>query len=179
MRFYILVGVHAKQMKSVLDILKIGKRKSIPKSWCGKWIDKGGKQLIIEPTKHNFYLVTVLNYQGQPFEIKLLTERNKKTENLIAKFTTDPKNRSILQVEAGVEGLGPTYDLYFRTEKDQNIRPSRNFDNLKNIKIRPSVGCGLYDDWEDDLGVPWAFPLEDFKKQKNTTRQQHAKNSAG
>ncbi len=23
---------------------------------------------------------------------------------------------------------------------------------------------GLYDDWEDDLGVPWGFPYKNFQK---------------
>ncbi|MEZ5002360.1 MAG: hypothetical protein R2730_04925 [Chitinophagales bacterium] len=36
-------------------------------------------------------------------------------------------------------------------------------DEIENITVRPRIGMGLYDDWEEDLGVPWAFPLSDFK----------------
>ena len=44
--------------------------------------------------------------------------------------------------------------------KDKNGKS----DSLSKIIIKPDVGMGLYDDWEVDLGVSWAFPLEDFKK---------------
>jgi hypothetical protein len=53
-----------------------------------------------------------------------------------------------LTIEAGVVGLGPTYRLR-RAEND---------------RLLPSVGMGLYDDYDDDLGVPWAFPLEPYRR---------------
>ena len=52
--------------------------------------------------------------------------------------------------------------------KDVNalIKTWNNFSSLNApiINARTNVGMGLYNDWEDDLGVPWAFPLDDFKK---------------
>ena len=28
----------------------------------------------------------------------------------------------------------------------------------------PEVLMGLYDDWEDDFGVPWVFPLSIYRR---------------
>jgi len=35
---------------------------------------------------------------------------------------------------------------------------------LSKIFLVPEVGMGMYDDFDDDLGVPWAFPLAAFVK---------------
>ena len=140
-------------------------RKSIPNSWCGFWADKNGKQIVIESTKHDIYDVSVLDANGQPYEIELLEGNKRDTIRLTGRFATDTNGNPILQVEAGSNDIGPTYNLYFLTAKrDQELRRAKNFDDLDYIIIRPNVGLGLYDDWDDDLGVPWAFPLEDFKK---------------
>ncbi|MUP16829.1 hypothetical protein [Ancylomarina euxina] len=142
------------------------KRKSIPKSWCGQWTDKNGKHLIIRSTLHDFYSVTILDKKGNPYEIKLLGDEKKETKKLTGKFTKDTNGNPILQVEAGSNEIGPTYDLYFLTTMGEDkLKLSRNADALEKIIIKPNVGMGLYDDWEDDLGVPWAFPLDDFKKE--------------
>ena len=163
------VGVHLNQMKSLLNIFNsIKNRKSIPNSWCGLWTDKNGKQVIIKSTKHDFYTVTVLGSKGQAFEIELLGGNTKNTIELIGRFATDTSGNSILQVEAGSNDIGPTYNLYFLTaENNEKLRHSKNSDDLDKITIKPDVGMGLYDDWEGDLGVPWAFPLDNFKKKEN------------
>jgi hypothetical protein len=156
-------------MKYLIDIFsQIINRQSIPKKWCGTWADKDGKKLIIEPTRHKFYIINVLDPKGQPFQIDLLLEeKTKKTTNLIGRFSKDTNNNSILEVEAGINDIGPTFNLYFLTVKQNGkLRPARNLDNLKDIVIKPDVGMGLYDDWEDDLGVPWAFPLNNYRKTK-------------
>lgn len=140
-------------------------KKSIPIKWCGKWIDKNGKQIIIETTKHDFYVVSVLDAKGQPFEIDLFEEKTKPTTKLLSRFINDTNENSILQVEAGINDIGPTYNLYFLTTLDnQIVRPAKKSDDISKVIIRPEVRIGLYNDWEDDLGVPWAFPLEYFKK---------------
>ena len=36
--------------------------------------------------------------------------------------------------------------------------------NFKSIHYFLDEYRDEYDDYDDDLGVPWAFPLEDFKK---------------
>lgn len=139
-------------------------RNPIPTHWCGLWTDKNGKQLIIESAKHHFYSVTVLDPGNNPFQINLLGDEKKVTLELKGQFCKDLDGNLMLQVEAGTEGIGPTYRLYFLVAKDQSFRPAKNTDEIKKIIIRPTIGIGLYDDYEDDLGVPWAFPLEDFKK---------------
>tara|TARA_B100000678_G_C18215734_1_gene505209 strand:+ start:1510 stop:2013 length:504 start_codon:yes stop_codon:yes gene_type:complete len=161
-------------MKSILDLFSLTKnRKSIPKAWCGLWADRNGKQVLIESTKHHFYAVTVLDSGGEPFKIQLPGDTPKNTIGLTGSFGRDASGNPTLQVEAGINDLGPTYNLYFLVaESGQKLRLARNSDDLRHIIIKPNVGMGLYDDWEDDLGVPWAFPLEDFKKAKNEKPQQ-------
>ncbi len=40
----------------------------------------------------------------------------------------------------------------------------RNADPIDQVSAIPTVGMGLYDDYDDDLGAPWAFPLVPFHK---------------
>lgn len=142
-------------------------RKTIPKSWSGLWTDRNEKQLIIQSTKDDSYSVTVLDTYGNPFQIDLLENKKRDTKKLTGRFTKDINGNPILQIEAGSNGIGPTFNLCFLTTKDNaKLKLAKNSDDLDKIIIKPSVGIGLYDDWEDDLGVPWAFPLEDFKKKK-------------
>ncbi len=61
-------------------------------------------------------------------------------------------NGERLRVEAGalrINGLGPTLNL---APLDANT-------------LQASVSLGLYDDWDDDLGLPWAFPLSPYRRQ--------------
>lgn len=59
-----------------------------------------------------------------------------------------------LQIELGEEGLGPTLEL--------------KLININNNKyLEPRVVMGLYDDFEDDFGVPWIYPLTYYKKNEN------------
>lgn len=143
---------------------KLFHRKSIPDHWCGRWFDKNHKQLIIEKKENKKYVVTVLDKNYQPYDILLLKDKINKTEKLEANFTVDIKGYPILQVEAGESGIGPTYDLYFTKYSSGKHRLASNFTSLNQVRITPNVGMGLYDDFEDNLGVPWAFPLEDFIK---------------
>jgi len=152
-------------MSFILNIFNFSKRrKTTSKSWCGLWSDKNGKQIIIQLTKHNFYTVSILDKNNKYFEINTLRNSKRKTKKLTGFFTRDINENPILQVEAGCDNIGPTYELYFLTQKKNGeYRLSKSTDNIKDIVIRPNVGLGLYDDWEDDLGIPWAFPLDDFR----------------
>lgn len=122
----------------------------------GNWIDKHGKTLIIEHVQEEKLKVTILGENGNPYKVKLLGDKSTTTENLIARITRIFTKRILLEVEAGELGIGPTYNL--------TLDYSNKFLLNNELIIKPSVGMGLYDDWEDDLGVPWAFPLSDFKK---------------
>ncbi|GAB7089703.1 hypothetical protein [Marinifilum fragile] len=152
-------------MKLKLNIFSPRNRKSIPKSWCGTWIDETGRKLHIESTKHDFYLATIRDKNNTAYKIELLVEQVKETVNLMAQFIEDVHKNPCLQIEAGIHDIGPTYKLYFLLKKENgDVRLAKNSDKLENLIIRPDVGIGLYDDLEDDLGVPWAFPLSDYKK---------------
>lgn len=151
-------------MKSILTNLFKKPRTALPKSWLGCWIDKNGKCLEIKEEKGSF-LVSVQDNHGQFYLITLLEEKKKATKDLVGKFSLDNNNNPFLHIEAGEIGLGPTYNLYFLSLKENgSYRLARDTDKLDNVIISPNVGLGLYDDWEDDLGVPWAFPLEEFNK---------------
>lgn len=143
---------------------KLFHRKSIPDHWCGRWIDKNGKQLFIERKENKKYRVTILDRSYQPYDILLLNDKETKTEKLEANFTIDVNGYPILQVEAGNSGLGPTYNLCFIKHSNESYKLASNFTPLNQVQIIPTVGMGLYDDYEDDLGVPWAFPVEGFVK---------------
>lgn len=157
---------HKKTMSSFKDVFRSTKnRKSIPKSWCGLWTDKNGKQVTIQPTGSGSYSVTVLDKYDNSFQIDLLGDKKRETKNLLGQFTKEANGNPILQVEAGNNGVGPTYNLCFLTSgNNEKLRLAKNSDSLSKIIIKPDVGMGLYDDWEVDLGVSWAYPLEDFKK---------------
>ena len=49
-------------------------------------------------------------------------------------------------------------------EKSEQRKIASRRDSIKNTQIVPVLGMGLYDDFEDDLGVPWALPLVPFSK---------------
>lgn len=152
-------------MKSIFSKIFKKSRTALPKSWLGYWIDKNGKLLEIKEPEQNSYLISVKDKNGQYYSIRLLEEKEKATTDLVGRFSLDNSKNPFLQVEAGVKGLGPTYNLYFFTIKENGeYRLARDTDKLEKIRIRPNVGLGLYDDWEDDLGVPWAYPLKEFKK---------------
>ena len=113
--------------------------------FAGLWIDEGGRALWIE-ADGEAALVSVAPgvaepcYQRPPL---LGHVRRGRTLEMPAALAEDGR----LRVEAGSPGLGPIYDLTF--EGDQ---------------LSPSVHLGLYDDFEDDLGVPWALPLSLYRR---------------
>jgi uncharacterized Zn finger protein (UPF0148 family) len=137
----------------------------IPKSWLGRWEDKNGKQLIIELVneKEGIYKVSCLDKFNQPYLIKGLSEQWKSI-NLTTTFAHDIHDEPALSVEAGEDGVGTTYGLKFGVIKQDNYRLANKSDELSIVLIIPNLGIGLYRDDEDDLGAPWAMPLETFKK---------------
>ena|SRR5688572_24933634 len=142
--------------------------KAIPAAWLGNWVDDIGRTLTIEPAgDHHHYKVSIRDQSGNPFDVDNtgFSESEKKTLDLRSLLTIDNKGKQHLQVEAGMVGFGPTYRLYFAIEtEDKHLRLAVNTDPVEKILIKPDIGMGLYDDWEDDLGVPWALPLNDYKK---------------
>lgn len=107
---------------------------------AGLWVDAIGRACRIAPVRPDRALVTVAPSVRQPFY-----ERAgwcPRTADLVARWRGDR-----LVVEAGVIDLGPTYELVPRGDE-----------------LDPEVGLGLYDDYEDDRGVPWAFPISAYRR---------------
>ena len=90
----------------------------------------------------------------------LLDGSRKTVRRLPGLAELDDEGRLRLSVEAGTEGSGPCYHLYpaVRREDGARARPTGD-EPPRTLELLPVVMFGLYDDWEDDLGVPWAFPL--------------------
>lgn len=62
-------------------------------------------------------------------------------------------------MEAGTAELGPTYRLYPATESPTGWRTADSDVPADRLVLIPITLIGLYDDFDDDLGVPWAHPL--------------------
>ncbi|MFW9923178.1 MAG: hypothetical protein ACFFDW_07840 [Candidatus Thorarchaeota archaeon] len=132
-----------------------------PEELCGLWIDEDGRGVYIKKIKPLEFETTVIFDISNQLK-KQVIHIDKNMRNLITRWTIDEQRRvKRLQVEVGMTFIGPTYNLYL----------SKNNENLQNlvkesndIRLYPEVQMGLYDDWEDDLGVPWAFPYKDYKK---------------
>ncbi|MDR3591597.1 MAG: hypothetical protein P4N41_18225 [Negativicutes bacterium] len=113
--------------------------------YIGKWIDDFGRILLIR----EYLGATVVDYyrnEREPIERSLPANQNVPSLNMNT-YSDD----SILVVELGLEGVGPTLRLDIRSVEGNDV-------------LWPSVECGLYDDWEDDFGVPWIFPLSIYRR---------------
>ena len=109
-------------------------------AFLGLWLDPSGRSLSIERRD------PVVRDRSS-FDVTVrVTGPDGHGEDFLARL-----HDGGLVVEAGVVGLGPTYRLT-RTDDDRLV---------------PEVGMGLYDDFEEDLGVPWAFPLEPYRRAPN------------
>ena len=147
-------------------IFGLGRPWYIPSSWCGLWMDKSLRQIQITPTRGpQHYQLSIYRKNRKPFKISLLNDDTVKTRGLpaILKWNSE-QSCSYLEIEAGSNGIGPTYELYFWYRGKGGIRPALLLDKAEKVFIRPNIGLGLYGDWEEDLGVPWAWPLQDYKK---------------
>ena len=110
--------------------------------FIGRWIDESGRVLIIERRDQDAVVVTVLCAEtNAPYRRSLLLGRGT-TKDLVAELTD-----TRLVVEAGTVHLGPTLQL----EREGEL-------------LAPTVAMGLYDDFDDDLGAPWAFPLSHYRR---------------
>ena len=108
--------------------------------FLGRWTDDAGRGVTIEP-RGDGALVSVRDAAGAPFQRTLL-EGASTTVAMPAAVSEE----GTLVVEVGTPGVGPTYVL-----------------EAVGGALLPSVHIGLYDDWEDDLGVPWAQPLSPYR----------------
>ena len=119
--------------------------------FLGLWVDARGRALFVwrrgrdEREKSQFEAeVSVTDgVMGMPYEVQGLGLNALPTRDMRATM-----DQGELRAEAGVIGIGPTYTLRL----------------MEDGTLVPRVEMGLYDDWEEDLGVPWAFPLEAYRR---------------
>lgn len=135
-----------------------------PKEFCGLWIDEEGKAIYIVKTKPQEFRTAII------FDINSQLENNsiridEHLKQLLTRWVLD-ENRGVhrLQIEAGIQFVGPTYNIYLAKKDEKPADFILNSFNTDNLVLYPEVQMGLYDDWEDDLGVPWGFPYKNFKK---------------
>jgi len=76
-----------------------------------------------------------------------------------------------LEIEAGTPGLGPTYRLYATVQTAHGPRPATLRTPARRVVLVPSPSIGLYDDWDDDFGVPWAYPLLPLTRRATHVRE--------
>ncbi len=107
--------------------------------FIGCWIDEDGKNIVIKNDNENF-LTDFYNSDSTLVERELLGNSIVESKDMKSFFDGEK-----LIVELGTEGLGPTLKLKYNNEDREYLIPA--------------VEIGLYDDWEDDFGVPWVFPL--------------------
>jgi len=135
-----------------------------PEELCGLWIDEDGKAVYIvkiEPLVLKTAVIFDLPEQLESDSLHI----NEHLKQLSTNWVLDEKRKiHRLQIEAGIENIGPTYNLYVSSIGAS----SESFDiitaKIDDIRLIPEVQMGLYDDWEDDLGVEWGFPYKNYKK---------------
>lgn len=135
-----------------------------PKYWVGRWTAPDGKTVAIEGT-HGAYTVSVApTWDMATYEsAELLGGGTTRIERLVAQCFIDEDGRRYLEIEAGSPGLGPTYRLYAAVDDEAGLRLAADDVAVRDIVLMPNTSIGLYDDYEDDLGVPWAHPLEPMR----------------
>ncbi len=109
--------------------------------FAGLWVDEEGRALYVDGA----FVTVTESLIGPPFRKPLLVWHGR-TAAMPAKLV-DKDGDTYLQVEAGTVDLGPTYQLH-----------------LMDDMLVPVLGLGLYDDFDDDLGVPWAIPLLPWRR---------------
>lgn len=132
-----------------------------PDGWVGRWQDTNAKTVTIS-RMHGSVTVTVAPGVAEtPYRsAELLGGGTKEIENLPAVCYLDEERRKYLEIEAGTPDLGPTYRLYAATEDDDRSLKPFDSGNVDDLVLVPHTSIRLYDDYDDDLGVPWAYPLE-------------------
>jgi len=125
-------------------------------NYIGKYVDRAGRILEIRQAEDTAlpYRVRVIlpvnlerkfrDHPDYPFEI---------AGELKAWVFNEGTSMEYLVVEAGILGgigVGPTLKL----------KP------IAIHELMPKISMGLYDDWEDDLGLPWALPLSVYLRQE-------------
>lgn len=136
-----------------------------PRGWVGTWTADDGKTVTVTLRRRRPLVTVRPSADAAPYESDELLEGGVES---IAKLEAQPEldndGRLRLSVEAGTPGIGPRYHLHpvVGSEDGGWGRPT-GAEDVSSITLLPNVTAGLYDDYEDDLGVSWALPLEPLR----------------
>lgn len=128
----------------------------------GRWVAQDGKTVILE-AGCDILLVTVSPaVDASPYRsAELLGGGTKLIDRLPARVGVDTDGVRHIEIEAGTPEVGPTYRLYPALPAESGgYRPAEDDAEPTKLILLPNRSTGLYDEWEDDLGIPWALPLE-------------------
>ena len=112
--------------------------------FLGRWRDGSGRVLAIRTGDDGAILADYADADGAYVMRSLLNFRKSPSRDMPAAMADE-----LLVVELGTPGLGPTLALGLAGDPGRPV-------------LVPRIDMGLYDDWEDDFGVPWALPLSEF-----------------
>jgi hypothetical protein len=116
-------------------------------SLTGWWVAADGKAVLVEHINRRILITVAPAREGPCYRSAELLGGGHADVRRLEAISGDADGTPFLQVEAGTPGLGPTYRLDVGADDEGAVH------------LVPHVGMGLYDDYDDDLGVPWAFPL--------------------
>jgi hypothetical protein len=142
---------------------------AFPSAWLGWWLADDGKAILLEAGDGEVLLTACAQRDGPPSRsAQLLEGGTRPIARVPAAYRTDADGRLHLEVEAGTPGVGPTLRLYAVAAETADGTPTtRQLADPRaaagDVVLLPQTGIGLYDDFEDDLGVPWAYPLLPFR----------------
>lgn len=138
---------------------------SWPPSWVGWWVAADGKAVLIEISEEKVLVSVAPDRSSGPYESAILLAGDvKRIENLEASVGFDDQEGRFLEIEAGSADVGPTYRLFAACELSPGtLTRADDAQNVADVILVPTTSMGLYDDQEDDLGVPWALPLEPLR----------------
>ncbi|NHJ86618.1 MAG: hypothetical protein FK734_14220 [Asgard group archaeon] len=137
--------------------------KVFPDNLLGLWIDEDNRAVFIFKNESQYQTSIFFNIKEQ------LKKRKLKIENHLANLTTnwvldEERNVYRFQIEVGLEFIGPTYNLYISGINEEPTDLKNDSTLMEQLKLLPEVQMGLYDDWDDDFGVPWAFPYKNYER---------------
>lgn len=136
-----------------------------PNAWTGVWIARDAKTVTIGLRADEPIVTVAPGPEAPPYESsQLLGGGTKLIDKLPAACWVDGDGRLYLEVEAGTDQLGPTYRLYAAQAHSESFKRAEPNLAPGDLVLIPNTSIGLYDDYDDDLGVPWAYPLEPMRR---------------
>lgn len=144
-----------------------------PPRWHGTWHAEDGKSVSVERDGQQVLVTVRPSPRAAPYlSAELLGGGRRSVLRLPAVAEVD-RGHLRLSVEAGTEDLGPRYHLRPAVGRaDGTLTRPTGAEPPSDLVLVPEVTMGMYDDWDDDLGVPWAFPLAPLRWDPSTAVQE-------